>query len=55
MYDNCSFEAKKMIIARFVKAIHVFRDYEIAMEFNVSFAEFRDLYLAEETEMPGVV
>lgn len=55
MYDNCTFEAKKMIIARFVKAIHVFRDYEIAMKFNVSFAEFRDLYLAEETEMPGVV
>lgn len=55
MYDNCTFEAKKMIIARFVKAIHVFRDYEIAMKFNVSFAEFRELYLAEETEMPGVV
>lgn len=55
MYDNCTFEAKKMIIARFVKAIHVFRDYEIVMEFNVSFAEFRDLYLAKETQMQEVV
>ena len=39
MYDNCTFEAKKMIIAGFAKAIHV----------------FRDLYLAEETQIEEVV
>ena len=33
MYDNCSFEAKKMIVAQFVKGVYVRKDYEI--EFNV--------------------
>jgi len=50
MYDNCSFEAKKMIVAQFVKAIHVRRDYEIEIEFNVSFDEFQGLYLEAEPE-----
>ncbi len=45
MYDNCTFEAKKMIVAQFVKAVHVRRDYEIDIEFNVSFEEFQALYL----------
>lgn len=45
MYDNCTFEAKKMIVVQFVKAVHVRRDYEIDIEFNVSFEEFQALYL----------
>ena len=45
MYDHCTFEAKKMIVAQFVKAVHVRRDYEIDIEFNVSFEEFQALYL----------
>ena len=45
MYDNCTFEAKKMIVAQFVNAVHVRRDYEIDIEFNVSFEEFQALYL----------
>ena len=45
MYDRCTFEAKKMIVAQFVKAVHVRRDYEIDIEFNVSFEEFQALYL----------
>lgn len=51
MYDRCTFEAKKMIVAQFVKAIHVRRDYEIDIEFNVSFEEFQDLYLAKGVQV----
>ena len=51
LYDNCSFEAKKMIVAQFVKAVHVKRGYEVDIEFNVSFEEFQSLYL--EPEAPG--
>ena len=50
MYDNCTFEAKKMIVAQFVKEVHVRRDYEIDIEFNVSFEEFEALYLDKEPE-----
>ncbi len=50
MYDNCTFEAKKMIVAQFVKAVRVRRDYEIDIEFNVSFEEFQALYLDKEPE-----
>ena len=56
MYDNCTFEAKKMIVAQFVKAVRVRRDYEIDIEFNVSFEEFQALYLEgepEESRGPG--
>lgn len=49
LYDNCSFEAKKMIVAQFVKAVHVKRGYEVNIEFNVSFDEFQTLYLEPET------
>ena len=50
MYDNCTFEAKKMIVAQFVKEVHVRRDYEIDIEFNVSFEKFQALYLDKEPE-----
>ena len=50
MYDHCTFEAKKMIVAKFVKAVRVRRDYEIDIEFNVSFEEFQALYLDKEPE-----
>ena len=56
MYDNCTFETKKMIVAQFVKAVRVRRDYEIDIEFNVSFEEFQALYLEgepEESKGPG--
>ena len=42
-YDNCSFAAKKMIVSQFVKSVHVYRDYTIEEEFNVSFEEFKSL------------
>ena len=50
MYDSCTFEAKKMIVAQFVKAVSVKRDYEIDITFNVSFEEFQKIYLVPETE-----
>lgn len=50
MYDNCTLEAKKMIVAQFVKSISVKRDYEIDITFNVSFAEFQEISLEPETE-----
>ena len=56
MYDNCTVEAKKMVVAQFVKAVRVRRDYEIDIEFNVSFEEFQALYLEgepEEAKRPG--
>lgn len=37
LYENCTFEAKKMVVAQFVKAVHVKRGFEVDIEFNVSF------------------
>ena len=50
LYDNCSFEAKKMIAAQFIKAVHVKQGYELDIEFNVSFPEFQKLYLEPEKD-----
>ena len=41
VYDKCNFETKKMFISYFVKAIYVYRDYDLEIEFNVSFDEFK--------------
>lgn len=48
MYENCTFEAKKMIIAQFVKAAYVRRNYELDILFNVSFEDFQSLCIGEE-------
>ncbi len=48
LYDRCTFEAKKMIAAQFIKAVHVKRDYEIDVTFNVAFDEFQKIYLEPE-------
>lgn len=45
LYDGCSFEAKKMIAAQFIKAVYVHRDYKLEVEFNVGFDEFKKLTL----------
>ena len=37
-----------MIVAQFIKAVHVKRGYEVNIEFNVSFDEFQTLYLEPE-------
>ena len=43
LYDNCTFAAKKMIVSQFIKAVYVYRDYKIEVEFNVSFEDFQAL------------
>lgn len=43
VYESLSFETRKMFIYQFIKSVHVFRDYDLEVEFNVSFEEFRDL------------
>ena len=49
LYDRCSFAAKKMIVSQFVKAVYVHRNYNIEIEFNVSFEEFRALAITGNT------
>jgi len=51
LYNNCSFEAKKMIVAEFVKAVYVYRGYSIEIEFNVSFDDFQRLGITCETPL----
>ena len=41
LYDKSSLEAKKMIVAQFIKAVRVGRDYNIEVDFNVSFEELQ--------------
>ena len=53
LYARCSFEAKKMIAAQFVKAVYVKRGFELDIEFNVSFDEFQTLCLDAEAGDSG--
>lgn len=48
VYDTCSFETKKMFISQFIRAVRVFRDYNIEIDFNVSFDEFKNLKASGE-------
>lgn len=41
LYDKSSFEAKKMIVSQFIKAVRVGRDYNIEVDFNVPFEELQ--------------
>jgi hypothetical protein len=41
LYDKSSFAAMKMIVSQFIKAVRVGRDYNIEVDFNVSFDEFQ--------------
>ena len=52
LYDTCTFDAKKMIISQFIKAVYVYRDYTLEIEFNVSFEEFRTM--ATECQEQGI-
>ena len=49
LYDKSSFEAKKMIVSQFIKAVRVGRDYNIEVDFNVSFEELQS-YRADNPE-----
>ena len=39
-----------MIVAQFVKGVYVHKDYEIEIEFNVSFGDFKVFTLEQETQ-----
>jgi len=41
VYDQCSIETKKMFGSCFVKAVYVHKDYNLDIEFNVSFDDFK--------------
>ena len=41
MYENASIAGKKMILSQFIKAVRVSRDYEIDIELNISFEQFK--------------
>ena len=41
LYDKSSFEAKKMIVSQFIQAVRIGQDYNIEIDFNVSFEEFQ--------------
>ena len=43
LYDTCTFYEKKMIISQFIKSVHVYRDYTLEIEFNVSFEDFKTM------------
>ncbi len=45
LYDKCSMDAKKMIVSQFIKSVYVGRDYNIIVNFNVSFEEFQSCIL----------
>ena len=42
LYDKSSFEAKKMIVSQFIKSVRVGKDYNIEVDFNVSFEELQN-------------
>lgn len=50
LYEGSTFEAKKMIVAQFVKAVYVRRDYELEIVFHVSFEDFQSLCANETGE-----
>lgn len=43
LYDTCNFAAKKMIVSQFIKSVHVYRDYTLEIEFNISFEDYKTI------------
>lgn len=43
-----------MIVAQFVKGVYVHKDYEIEIEFNVSFGDFKVFTLEQKTRKKEV-
>ena len=48
LYDHCSIAKKKMIVSQLIKAVYVRQDYEITVEFNISFDDFHTLEYHEK-------
>lgn len=40
LYSTSSLEAKKMIVGQLIQAVRVSRDYEIQIDFNISYSQF---------------
>ncbi len=40
LYDEASFEKKKMIVNCLIKRVEVFRGYKLKVEFNIDFEQF---------------
>ena len=53
LYDGCSFEAKKMIVSQLIKAVRVGRDYNIEIDFNVTFPAFQNCCIQDR--QPGTL
>lgn len=49
LYDNSTYEAKKMIASQFIKAVRVYRDYELEIDLNISFEDFQSFHTSEQT------
>ena len=48
LYDHCPIAKRKMIVSQLIKAVYVRRDYEITVEFNISFDDFHTLEYHEK-------
>ena len=60
LYDKCTFDAKKMIVCQFIKAVHVSRGYQLSVDLNVSFEALRSFSMQEPipvvpTVLPTVI
>lgn len=55
LYDKCSFDAKKMIVCQFIKAVHVSRGYQLSVDLNVSFEALRSFSMQEPTPVVSTV
>ena len=57
LYDKCSFDAKKMIVCQFIKAVHVSRGYQLSVDLNVSFEALKSFSMQEPvpTVLPAAV
>lgn len=51
LYEKSTFEAKKMIVSQFIRSVHVGRDYNIEVDFNVSFDEFQSYSTSNSTHV----
>ena len=50
-YDSSSFEAKKMIVSQLIKSVKVGRNYDVEIEFNISFEELQNVVRISEAEL----
>lgn len=40
LYDNATFEAKKMIVNQLIRRVDVYRGYQISVRFNFNLAQY---------------